>query len=304
MTAARETKLNGVLNCDKPAGWSSFDVIRKLRRALGVKRMGHTGSLDPIATGVLVICVGRTTRIVELLMAAEKEYRARVRFGAATQTYDSEGRVTLTGEPPPNLRAAVEELLPNYRGRIMQSPPPYSAAKKNGVPLYKLARQGELVEAPPREVEVRELELTGVEGDEAELRVVCGKGTYVRGLAHDLGQDLGCGAHLVGLVRSRNGIFGVEDALNVDRPAEELAPAALERLVPPEQALAYLPSADLLEGDVPKYLNGMAVTLAVKRPVGTLLRVFGPEGFIGVGRVEPGPGGAAVQPRITLSRGR
>lgn len=297
--AGSET-LNGVLNCSKPEGWSSFDVIRKLRRALGVKRMGHTGSLDPIATGVLVICVGRATRLVELLMAAEKEYLARVRFGAATDTYDSEGEVVFSGPVPEELARAVEERLPAYRGRIQQSPPPFSAAKKDGTPLYKLARQGELVELPPREVEVRELELTGVEGDEARLRVVCGKGTYVRALAEELGRDLGCGAHLAGLIRTRNGIFQVEDALEVDGDPEELRVAALERLTPPEQALSYLPSTDLLPADVASYLNGMAVSLTVKRPVGSLLRVFSPEGFVGIGRVEPGRGGAAVQPVITI----
>ena len=296
--------LNGVLNCDKPAGWSSFDVIRKLRRALGVRRMGHTGSLDPIATGVLVVCVGNSTRIVDMLMAAEKEYLAKVRFGAATDTYDSEGEIVHTGEPPSDLSSAVEEFLPRYRGKIMQSPPPYSAAKKDGIPLYKLARRGELVEVPPREVEVRELELLEIDGAEARMRIVCGKGTYVRAIANDLGRDLGCGAHLVGLVRSRNGVFRVEDALEVDRPTEELAEAVREKLVSPEQSLAYLPSTDLLEGDLPKYLNGMAVTLTIKRPVGSLLRVFGSGGFIGVGRVEPGPGGAVVQPRITLAKAR
>lgn len=297
-----DDKLTGVLNCDKPRGWSSFDVIRKLRRALGVKRMGHTGSLDPIATGVLVVCVGRATRLVELLMAAEKEYLARLRFGAATDTYDSEGEVVFQGQVPTDLRASLGAVLPRYRGLIMQSPPPYSAAKKDGTPLYKLARRGEIVELPPREVEVRELELTAVEDGEALLHVVCGKGTYVRALAEDIGRDLGCGAHLIDLVRSRNGVFNVRDALKIDREPAELRAAALEQLTPPEQSLAYLPSTDLLPNEVQPYLNGLAVTLSEKRPVGSLLRVFGPDGFIGVGRVEPGRGGAAVQPMITLRR--
>jgi tRNA pseudouridine55 synthase len=293
-------ELTGVLNCDKPAGWTSFDVIRKLRRALGMKKMGHTGSLDPIATGVLVICLGRATRLVELLMATEKEYRAWVRFGVATDTYDAEGKVTAEAEPPTDLRAAVEGVLDGFRGEIMQSPPPFSAAKIGGERLYKLARQGRPVQAPPRKVTVFSFELLGVQGATVEFLISCSKGTYVRALAHDMGRAVGCGAHLAALVRSRNGVFTVEEALGVDRPPAELREAALSKLVPPERSLTYLDRFQITGEDYPRYLHGMAVTLGGRHPVGTLLRVYGPDGFVGVGRVEPGPGGAVVQPKTTL----
>ncbi len=293
-------ELTGVLNCDKPAGWTSFDVIRKLRRALGMKKMGHTGSLDPIATGVLVICLGRATRLVELLMTAEKGYHAWILFGAATDTYDADGKVTDEAELPSNLREAVEAILPQFRGEIMQSPPPYSAAKVGGERLYKLARQGRPVHVPPRKVNVFSIELLSVEGAKAEFLISCSKGTYVRAMANDMGRLIGCGAHLAGLVRSRNGVFTVEEALKVDLPLEELREVALEKLVQPEHSLTYLGKCQISGEDYTRYLHGIAVTLGERHPVGTLLRVFGPKGFVGVGQVEPGPGGAVVQPKTTL----
>ena len=293
-------ELTGVLNCNKPSGWTSFDVIRKLRRALGMKKMGHTGSLDPIATGVLVVCLGRATRLVELLMAAQKEYRAWVSFGAATDTYDADGKVTFEGDPPTDLRAAIEAVLPQFRGDIMQSQPPYSAAKVKGERLYTLARQGRPVHVPPRKVSVFEFEFLGVEGAIAEFLISCSKGTYVRALAHDMGRVIGCGAHLAGLVRSRNGVFTVEEALEIDIPQEELREAALDKLVLPERSLTYLGKCRISGDDCPRYLHGMAVSLGERHPAGTLLRVYGPDGFIGVGRVEPGPGGAVIQPKTTL----
>jgi tRNA pseudouridine55 synthase len=293
-------ELTGVLNCDKPAGWTSFDVIRKLRRALGMKKMGHTGSLDPIATGVLVICLGRATRLVDLLMAAEKEYRAWVRFGVATDTYDAEGEVSDEAEPPADLRTAIEEVLPRFRGEIMQSPPPYSAAKVDGERLYKLARKGRPVHVPPRQVNVFGFDLVAVEGPRAEFLISCSKGTYVRALAHDMGRAIGCGAHLAGLVRTRNGVFTVEEALAVDRPPAELREEARSKLVPPERSLTYLPKCRVSADDLARYLHGIAVGLGERHPVGTLLRVYSPDGFVGVGQVEPGPGGAVIQPRTTL----
>ncbi|MCX7022772.1 MAG: tRNA pseudouridine(55) synthase TruB [bacterium] len=293
-------ELTGVLNCDKPAGWTSFDVIRKLRRALGMKKMGHTGSLDPIATGVLVICLGRATRLVELLMAAQKEYRAWIRFGVATDTYDSEGKVTDEGDPPADLRAAVEGILPRFTGEIMQSPPPFSAAKVNGERLYKLARRGKPVHVPPRPVNVFTFDLVAIEGPQVEVLISCSKGTYVRALANDMGRVIGCGAHLAGLVRTRNGVFTVEEALGVDRPPAELREAALEKLVQPERSLAYLTKCRVSADELTRYLHGIPVTLGERHPVGTLLRVYGPEGFVGVGQVEPGPGGAVIQPRTTI----
>lgn len=296
-------ELTGVLNCNKPAGWTSFDVIRKLRSALGVKKMGHTGSLDPIATGVLVICLGKATRLVQLLMANDKEYVAGFRFGAATDTYDSEGAVTSEGPLPENLAAAIEERIDEFRGEIMQIPPPYSAAKKDGERLYKLAREGKPTDVPPRPVTIHRFELMGIEGDLATMKITCSKGTYVRGLAHELGKALGCGAHLAGLTRTRNGIFNVEDGLSVDIARAELSEAAEAAIIPPEKALAYLPKTEIIGDDLARYLNGMAVPILDKLPLGQQARVFGPTGFIGVGTVEPGRGGAAIHPTITIHRG-
>jgi tRNA pseudouridine55 synthase len=194
--------ISGIFLLDKPQGLSSNQALQKVRWMFNARKAGHTGSLDPMATGLLPICLGEATKIAGHLLGSRKAYLAELRLGVTTNTDDAEGQVVQT-RPVPTLDAAVIEVaLCTLRGRITQTPPIYCALKQGGVALYKRARRGEDVEAPPREVEVHRLELIGREGDLLRLNVECGSGTYVRSLARDLGERLGCGAHLTALRRT------------------------------------------------------------------------------------------------------
>jgi tRNA pseudouridine55 synthase len=204
---------SGVLVVDKPRGVTSFDVVARVRRALGVKRVGHAGTLDPMATGVLPVCVGEATKLVPFLMANEKEYAARARLGVTTDTLDADGRVTAERDPSAVTRDAVERTLAGFVGVIQQVPPMHSALRKDGRRLYELARAGEEVERAPREVEIRAARVDAWEPPDVAFTVVCGKGTYIRSLAADLGEALGVGAHLVALRRLRVGAFMIEHAV-------------------------------------------------------------------------------------------
>ncbi|MBN8735364.1 MAG: tRNA pseudouridine(55) synthase TruB [Xanthomonadales bacterium] len=193
--------VTGILLLDKPQGISSNRALQQARRLFGAAKAGHTGSLDPLATGLLPVCFGEATKIAGYLLGARKAYAAECRLGAATDTCDSDGAV-LTERPVPALDdAAIRGALARFTGHITQVPPVYSALKQGGVPLYKRARRGEAVEVPPREVEVFRFDLTGRDGDVLRLHVECGSGTYVRSLVRDLGEALGCGAHLTALRR-------------------------------------------------------------------------------------------------------
>ena len=194
--------VHGILLLDKPAGLSSNQALQKARRLFLAAKGGHTGSLDPMATGLLPLCFGEATKIAGYLLGSAKAYHATVRLGATTTTGDADGEILQRRAVPVLDRDAIEAALAPLRGRIVQVPPVYSALKLDGVPLYKRARDGEDVSAAPREVEVFRLDLLRSAGDELELDVECGSGTYVRSLARDLGEALGCGAHLVGLRRT------------------------------------------------------------------------------------------------------
>lgn len=215
-----ETALDGVLVVNKPAGWTSHDVVARARVLLGVAKVGHTGTLDPAATGVLVLCLGKATRIAEYLVNADKEYRAVLRLGVATDTQDATGTVIAeTGGALPD-RAAIEAVMGRFVGQHRQVPPMYSAVKIQGVPLYKSARAGRTVDRPARDFTVRSLQILSVTPTPPTLDVtfdvVCSKGTYVRTLCADIGEALGVGGHLAGLERLRAGRFGIEDALTLD----------------------------------------------------------------------------------------
>jgi len=216
---------DGVLVIDKPAEWTSHDVVAKLRKILRTRRIGHTGTLDPFATGVLVVCVNRATRLSQFLTADDKEYVATMRLGFATDTGD------FTGEPlAPAADAGhitpeqVREVLAQFRGRIQQIPPMYSAKKVGGVRLHEMARRGEEIERQPIEIEIKELEFiaddAGAQAPEFTFRVVCSSGTYVRTLAEDIGKRLGVGAHLTGLRRTRAGDRNLEQAVTMERLGE------------------------------------------------------------------------------------
>lgn len=212
-------RATGILNIDKPAGFTSHDVVAVVRKLTGQRRIGHAGTLDPAATGVLVLCLGLATRMVEYVMEGKKVYRATIHLGATTETYDATGTIAPTASPEVVAAinpAQIETTLQRFTGRIEQIPPMYSAIKQQGQQLYKLARQGIEIERKPRSVEIQSIELLDYTPPVLGLRITCSKGTYIRSLAHDIGQALGTGAYLETLVREASGHFRLEDAVTLD----------------------------------------------------------------------------------------
>jgi tRNA pseudouridine55 synthase len=208
--------MDGIINIDKPVGKTSFAVVATIKRLTRERRVGHGGTLDPMASGVLPVCLGRGTRVVEFLAEARKTYAAEITLGVATDTYDTEGRVTQRGDPSGIEHETIVEALKPFRGRVAQRPPMYSAVKHNGRRLYELARMGITVERPLRPAHIYRIELVNYDSPLLTLEVECGKGTYIRSIADDLGRALGCGAHLTGLVRTAYGPFRIEDAVSLD----------------------------------------------------------------------------------------
>jgi tRNA pseudouridine55 synthase len=248
--------MHGLLIVDKPAGPTSHDVVAVARRAIGIDRIGHTGTLDPLATGVLPLVVGRATRLASFLSGAEKEYVARIRFGTSTATYDAEVEaLELAPLPGPVAESAVRDVLPDFAGTYWQLPPPFSAKKIGGTPAYKLARLRKPVELKPVQVTVKAIDLRAFADNLAEIRIVCSSGFYVRSLAHELGQRLECGAYLEGLQRTRAGSFGVADATPLDVLIGE-GRAAIERLIPVDRLLPELPAITLSEQGVKRASHG------------------------------------------------
>jgi tRNA pseudouridine55 synthase len=218
--SSQQSQLDGVLLVDKAPGMTSHDVVAVTRRSLNTKKVGHCGTLDPMATGLLIVVVGKATKIQDLLMAEDKEYEGTIRLGATTTTQDKEGQI-LEEKPVPELSLEqVEAAFNDFRGDFYQLPPMVSAIKKDGVPLYKLARQGKEVERDPRLVHVFHHSITRFEPPEIDFRVLCSKGFYVRTYAHDIGQKLGCGAHLAALRRTRSGKFDLTRAVSFQQLKE------------------------------------------------------------------------------------
>lgn len=231
------TALDGALLIDKPAGPTSHDVVDKIRRKFGIKKVGHCGTLDPNATGLLIIVLGRGTKLSERLMSDDKVYEGTIKFGEATDSYDCEGQITETKPVPPLTLEQLNEACAPFIGDIMQTPPMVSAIKKDGVPLYKLARKGVEVEREARLVHVYNFRFTEYHEPIGTFRLACTKGTYVRSVAHDLGKNLGCGAHLATLRRSVSGKFDVADALPL-QAILDLNQSQLEKRVIPFLKLA------------------------------------------------------------------
>jgi tRNA pseudouridine55 synthase len=265
--------MHGVLVVDKPQGLTSFDVVREVRRALGVKKAGHTGTLDPLATGVLPVCVGDATKIAQFITEATKAYDATVRLGVRTDTFDAEGQVLEERPVPPITREVLESALARFRGTFLQTPPMYSAVKVNGRRLYELARAGQKVERVPRQVTVYELVLRDYSATEFKLSVRCSKGFFVRCLAEELGEALGCGAHLTALRRTQSGPFTLAQALPL---AEiELRRAALKpRLVSLADALADVAELVVTAAEAERVRHGAVVEVAPS--LTGLFRVLGP----------------------------
>ena len=263
--------MNGVLIVDKPAGVTSHDVVARVRRILKVRRVGHTGTLDPFATGVLVLLLGSATRLAQFLNGAEKEYEAMIRFGYATDTGDIHGQPQSTLQMVPDWDSnQIEVGLSSLRGDILQTPPMFSAKKVKGEKLYEMARRGEVIAREPVAVKVPVFEPVKQNGElmhrnadgtaDLAVRVVCSAGTYVRTLAESLGQLLGVGAHLAQLRRTRAGQFKIEDSLPLAELEQKAqAGVALDSLVSPDAALSQLPFASFNKVEAQRASNGMSV---------------------------------------------
>ncbi|HEX7077361.1 MAG TPA: tRNA pseudouridine(55) synthase TruB [Candidatus Eisenbacteria bacterium] len=267
---------------DKPEGWTSHDAVARLRTILGTQRVGHAGTLDPFASGLLLVGEDRATSLLACLTLLPKRYLARLKLGVATDTHDWTGKTTSTAgviPGPDAIDAAIERL----RGPIHQRPPLFSAVKVRGERLYKAARRGEEVDRDPRPVHVYEILRTGeaLPEDEIGLDVTVSRGTYVRALAHDLGEALGCGAHLTALRRVSIGAFRVESALSPDKETGLDAAAFRARAIPPERAVSFLPRVKLLPGEAERLRHGVA-------PVLTEERIEAPDGATPLPPGEPG----------------
>lgn len=282
--------MDGVLNLYKEAGMTSHDVVYKVRKKCGTKKVGHTGTLDPMATGVLPICVGQATRISQFLINKDKTYRAVLELGVTTDTYDSEGTVVKTSVVDAT-EEEVREKAKAFQGVIDQIPPMYSALKKDGKKLYEYAREGIKLDIPPRQVTIHRLDVMRVDLPEVEILVSCSKGTYIRSLIHDLGEALGCGAHMTELERLESGPFHKEDAIPIkiflEMDLEEIEKA----LVPMEDALDRMPSVEIVEESKKYLINGavlygrnIAGTLESLVP-GEMVRLFCLGTFHGVGEI-------------------
>jgi tRNA pseudouridine55 synthase len=266
---------------DKPRGWTSHDVVDAARRWLGTRRVGHLGTLDPAATGVLPLAVREATKLVPFLQAGRKRYVGTIRLGIETDTQDADGRVLRTAHPPWPDEAAVRSALCGFVGETLQVPPMYSAVKRRGVPLYRMARRGCEVERAPRKVQVLELLLRRYDPPNADIDVTCAPGTYVRTLAADVGALLGCGAHLAGLRRVRNEPFEIEQALGTEQLDQEAARGGIEaHLIPAADVLGY-PVVRLARYDAARLLHGAPVPLSGARVrVGERLSALGPDGVL------------------------
>jgi tRNA pseudouridine55 synthase len=278
--------IDGALLLDKPVGASSNFVLQRAKRLLEGKKAGHAGTLDPLASGLLIALFGEATKFAGLLLDSEKEYRATLKLGETTSTGDAEGKVLQVKEVSAAERD-LREVLDRFRGEIEQVPPMHSALKRGGVPLYKLARRGESVERSPRRVRILELELLAYRNPLVEIRVRCSKGTYVRTLAEDIGAALGTGAHLAGLRRTASGRFRVDDAVALPALEAMTAQERRARLLPIDSLLSQLPRVELDAASEAKLRNGQALQLQAL-PEG-VSAVYGPSGgLIGLGRAESG----------------
>jgi tRNA pseudouridine55 synthase len=293
--------VDGVLLLDKPAGMTSNAALQACKRLLNACKAGHTGSLDPIATGLLPLTFGEATKLSQFLLDADKRYAAVFRLGQSTTTYDAEGEVTQS-RPVAVGRREVEQAMQRLTGEIEQVPPMYSAIKQGGKSLYKLARAGVEVERAPRRVTVREFRLVSLDGDRLAVEIACSKGTYIRSLAHDLGEALGCGAHVAGLRRLAVGILHVDQAVS---------PAALEALPTPAARAALLKPIDTMLPDLPAveltplaahYLRqGQTVTARHVAAAGWVRLYETPQRFLGLGEVQDD---GRVAPRRLLATGK
>lgn len=285
--------MDGVINVLKPPGMTSSDVVVYLRRLMKVKKIGHAGTLDPGAAGVLVVCIGRATKIAEYMMDADKTYRGGLVLGVETDTLDADGNITNKSTSLPEL-SDIEVVFKKYQGRILQTPPMYSAIKHQGRRLYKLARQGEKVEVAPREIEIfKNKILEFYPPDQVFFQVSCSKGTYIRSLVRDIGESLGCGAYLSYLIRVASGQFSIAESISLQEIKRALLESKIEEFITPmDIALSQFPSLVIDDNAYTRVING---NLIGKDSVisdlgciaeGKLFRVYCRKHFIGLGYID------------------
>jgi tRNA pseudouridine55 synthase len=297
--------MDGVLLVDKPAGPTSHDVVARLRRSSGERNVGHTGTLDPLATGLLPVVFGRATRLATFLLHGDKTYEATIRLGVSTDTHDAAGRHLSTGDGTLPDDATIARALEAFRGTFEQQPPSFSARRIDGERAYSRARRRQTVDLRPTTVTVHALERLSRDGDRLVVRIHASAGFYVRALARDLGDRLGCGAHLAALRRTGSGAFQVESALALEE-AERRGTAVADCLISPAAALPSLPSVELTAAGLRRAVHGnplgpehfLAETLPLREGAGPVrVRILGPEGRL-VALAEPR--GAALHPVVVL----
>lgn len=277
--------IDGILVIDKPKGWTSHDVVAKLRGVFGQKRIGHTGTLDPIATGVLPVCLGKATRVSEYMLADDKSYTATLQLGLRTDTLDASGTVTERSDRFPE-KTELEAVMAAFKGEQWQTPPMFSAKKKDGVPLYVRARKGEVIERKPNRIVVHSLQLLSYNPPYAQIECRVSKGTYIRSLIDDIGARLGCGAVMTELRRTKSGDFCIEEAISMDALVSMAPSEAVVRLLPLDRALQSVPSVQVTEAEHSRLIVGQTVTTTESEC--ELLRVYADKVFLGPGRVRSG----------------
>jgi len=261
-TSSTKTEVDGVVIIDKPSGWTSHDVVAKVRNIVKAKKVGHTGTLDPFATGVLPLTLGKATRLTGYFLASDKIYHGIMRFGYATTTYDVDGEARGEDTHPELDFSKLAGIFDRYQGTVIQTLPPYSAKKVQGKPLYAYARQGVEMSPTRKEVTIRSLKLMSVNGPEAEFELYCTSGTYARSLAHDIGSDYGCGAHLIRLRRTRTGEFPIEAAVPLSEGDQfHSRDFFVEHVIPMRDLLPEMPAIVVSDGDRNKVLHGMDMNL-------------------------------------------
>ena len=285
----RVRNISGIVVLDKANGLSSNAALQEVKRLYEANKAGHAGSLDPLATGVLPVCLGEATKVSQFLLDSDKRYRARIKLGIRTDTGDSEGSIIERNERIRVSREAIERALTKFKGEVEQVPPMHSAIKMNGVPLYKLARKGITVEREPRLVTLYQICLVEFVNSELELEISCSKGTYIRTIADDLGQELGCGAHVIELRRTQAGVFTEKDSISSEELALEKENRGLDKidqfLIPMDRAIQDLPEVNLPSITASHVKNGQAV-LVRHLPKNGLVRMYEDEQFIGIGSID------------------
>ena len=285
---------DGIINVNKPAGWTSQDVCSKLRHVLNIKKIGHTGTLDPMATGVLPVCVGKATRIIEYYDKDTKSYHASMKLGITTDTLDITGKILETAGYSKVSEKDVREAFKAYTGHVMQIPPKYSALKIDGRRAYDLAREGKAFEISPREIIIYDNSVTKIDlvSGEIEFDVSCSKGTYIRTICDDIGRELGCGAAMTALTRTASGYFRIEDSYTIEEIIEAEDPMNT-MLIPADITLEKLGKIELNDNRITAFINGNSswsngFRVTEQSSFDGLYRVYGNGSFLGIGEVENG----------------